>query len=187
MLKKNFQSLLNDHNELFKKLHNYIHVCAINKNIRYQDRDDVVQYTLVRIIRNLERYDSSKGSFLTFIYPMIFGAFKDYYRVNSILSRSHLRDISKGKAQPITIVSFHPKHHEKVSHIREDHFDSMIRCLPSRQKYILTRYFKDNILMGDIAKELGVAESRISQLITKSLKHLEEKGYEFVARDLVKN
>lgn len=56
----------------------------------------------------------------------------------------------------------------------------MLKHLPPRQQRILFRYFAEGLTLREISLELGVGESRVSQLLTKSLNHLRSLALEGV-------
>jgi RNA polymerase sigma factor (sigma-70 family) len=58
-------------------------------------------------------------------------------------------------------------------------------CLSERDIDILTMYFYKDTLMKDIGKAIGLAKSRVSQIINGSITLLKEAGYETVLERLM--
>ncbi|MGA1053111.1 MAG: sigma-70 family RNA polymerase sigma factor, partial [Ilumatobacteraceae bacterium] len=47
-----------------------------------------------------------------------------------------------------------------------------IRRLPDREKLVLSLYYDEGLTLAEIGSVLGVTESRVSQIHTKSVLHL---------------
>ena len=52
---------------------------------------------------------------------------------------------------------------------------SEIRRLPEREKLVLSLYYDESLTLAEIGEVLGVTESRVSQIHTKSVLHLRSR------------
>ena len=50
-----------------------------------------------------------------------------------------------------------------------------IRKLPDREKLVLSLYYDEGLTLAEIGQVLGVTESRVSQIHTKSVLHLRSR------------
>jgi RNA polymerase sigma factor for flagellar operon FliA len=50
-----------------------------------------------------------------------------------------------------------------------------IKKLPEREKLVLSLYYDEGLTLSEIGSVLGVTESRISQIHTKSVLHLRSR------------
>jgi RNA polymerase sigma factor for flagellar operon FliA len=50
-----------------------------------------------------------------------------------------------------------------------------IRRLPEREKLVLSLYYDEGLTLAEIGQVLGVTESRVSQIHTKSVLHLRSR------------
>ena len=52
---------------------------------------------------------------------------------------------------------------------------SEIKRLPEREKLVLSLYYDEGLTLAEIGEVLGVTESRVSQIHTKSVLHLRSR------------
>jgi RNA polymerase sigma factor for flagellar operon FliA len=52
------------------------------------------------------------------------------------------------------------------------HLAEALRALPPRERYILSLYYEQDLRLADIARRIGVGESRVSQLRSQALRRL---------------
>jgi RNA polymerase sigma factor for flagellar operon FliA len=71
-----------------------------------------------------------------------------------------------GEGSPSAVVE-----HQELSRIVRDE----IRKLPEREKLVLSLYYDEGLTLAEIGSVLGVTESRISQIHTKSVLHLRSR------------
>ena len=50
-----------------------------------------------------------------------------------------------------------------------------IKKLPDREKLVLSLYYDEGLTLSEIGQVLGVTESRVSQIHTKSVLHLRSR------------
>ncbi len=50
-----------------------------------------------------------------------------------------------------------------------------IKKLPEREKLVLSLYYDEGLTLAEIGQVLGVTESRVSQIHTKSVLHLRSR------------
>lgn len=87
----------------------------------------------------------------------IIGSVKDYLRELSWGKRSNRVDMT------------HIEDDEFVSKNRpRNNFDEIIRSLPSNHKKVLKMYYEQGFKIKEIASQMNVHESRISQILTES-------------------
>ena len=152
--------------------------------------NDLISYGTMGLISASEKYDPSKKlKFITYAGWKINSAMSDGLRSFFQAKRVH----AKGKLQ-VTIrkppeVSIDdvviPSHFAYTpERIAERHLTAIavrnaVASLPYRHRRIVYLYDLKGITMRNITKELGVTETRISQLRTEALKMLRDKLQDF--------
>jgi RNA polymerase sigma factor (sigma-70 family) len=108
-------------------------------------------------VQAAEAYNPKENDcFPAFAVWRIIGAVKDY-----------LRELSWGpRSKPIKMKNIQDDQYVKFE--KEQEFEEIICGLPEVNKNILRLYYKDGFKIKEIAFEMDVHESRISQILTDS-------------------
>lgn len=81
-----------DQNSSFEEIYNHYHNPLLNwlkfkiKNV--SDAEELVNDTLIKVCRNLEKYDASKSSFDTWVKNINNNVLVDYYRTNNMTAKA---------------------------------------------------------------------------------------------------
>lgn len=153
--------------------------------------EDLLQDAWLGAIDAVSRYDESQGWALsTFAHRRVRGAIIDGIRTRDHLSRSHrqrLRDAgetlsvlsldadyslvgARGDASySLTEVIEDPTASEAFAHIEDsDAVRKAVARLPERMRHVVVEYYWGGRTLADIARSLGVTESRACQIIAKA-------------------
>jgi RNA polymerase sigma factor for flagellar operon FliA len=149
------------------------------------DRDELVSLGALGWAEARVRFDAGRGvPFAGFAAMRIRGAILDGLRAADTLSRGD-RKRAKADSEPTAprIVSSDEEvdaavaEQDDASDIlqREEMMEELREALdklPQRDRYILSRHFFDDVPMRAIGLELGVTESRISQIVSAAMGRL---------------
>jgi RNA polymerase sigma factor FliA len=149
------------------------------------DRDELVSLGALGWVEARARFDASRGvPFAGYAALRIRGAILDGLRQSDTLSRGDRKKarVTNEPALPRTVGGMSPLELESTVGHDETHLDDALagrqmsrelsRALPSlpeREQYVVRRFFFDEMPMRAIGEELGVSESRISQIVTAAV------------------
>lgn len=159
----------------------------ICRTIPNADFDDLMQDAWLGAIDAVGKYDESRGLELsTYASRRIRGAVIDGLRVRDPLKRPHRLRLTKA-GETITTNSLDcevaidgslatfadllvaPDGEQGFIGVEDrDAVRRALECLPDRLFFVVTEYYYHDRTLVDIALELGVSESRVSQMITKA-------------------
>jgi RNA polymerase sigma factor (sigma-70 family) len=133
--------------------------------------EDLVQEGATAVFEALPRWDASRGAKLeTWLAPRIFGAMRDYARKFRFLKggqRSRQESIeSLDRAQYFTDTGNRVSLHDELparKGIPRGDWQRLLRGFSKRERIILIGYFVLDRTMKQIAADLDVGESRVSQ------------------------
>lgn len=131
-------------------------------SISYEEIKSAAYMGLVQAAHN---YDSSKSDcFAAYASVRIIGAIQDYLREMSWGSRGN-----NLKSDPDFII-------ENIAQNIEykDHFEDIVKSLPSLNKKVLQLYYQDNKKIKEIGLLMNLHQSRISQILSNSYQKLKE-------------
>ena len=139
------------------------------------DRNDLIQVGMIGVCEAMIKFDPSAGASLsTYASIRAKGAMQDELRRLDHLSRGH-RDSYEGGDMHVVIDDAHdvaaPPPDSVYALLAED-FDT----LDSRLRNILARRLRGDAII-DIAADLGVTESRVSQLVRAGAKKVRTNLY----------
>lgn len=149
--------------------------------------EDLLQDAYLGAMDAVDRYDESLGFALTtFAHRRIRGAVIDGIRGRDNLKRSY-RQALKQAGVTVNVLSLDRSHDEEESSMtllgliedeaatlalsRLEDADAVRRAvdrLPARLHYVVTEYYWRGRTLLDIAQEMGVTESRVSQILSKA-------------------
>jgi RNA polymerase sigma factor for flagellar operon FliA len=152
------------------------------------DRDELVSLGALGWVEARARFDASRGvPFAGFAAMRIRGAILDGLRACDTLSRSDRKRAKADSAPTAPRIVADERELDKAvaddadaSEIlqREEMLEELrvaLDTLPARDRYILSRHFFDDVPMRAIGIELGVTESRISQIVTAAVGKLRQQ------------
>lgn len=171
-------------------------------HITGQDRDDLVQDAVAAMVKHYDRWDPEKGTLRKWLALKGLGGARDAVREFDTRSRSmRIADATTNPdarfpderlRRPTSLQADTERDHTNGSqqhgarlvprslHVFLDVEDfelhdlvqSAFRTLKDRERYIMDRYYYDAAHMWQIAKELGVTESRVCQIHKECLRKL---------------
>lgn len=127
------------------------------KSLSHISLDELKSAAYLGLVQAAEVYDPNENDcFPAFAVWRIIGAVKDY-----------LRELSWGpRSKPVKMEKIEDD--QFVEYEEEHDFEEIIGPLPEINKNILRLYYKDGFKIKEIAFEMHVHESRISQILTDS-------------------
>jgi RNA polymerase sigma factor FliA len=152
-------------------------------------RDELYGFGVLGLLDAIEKFDPSLGyRFETYSYTRVMGAMKDGLRQFDWLPRSAKKS-TRGIVHQIRCVDFKSRSLEGVSledsvadpnwraalevlEIEADHaevVDAVASALTERERHVIVEYYYRRRTLADIGAELGLTESRISQVHRKAL------------------
>lgn len=148
--------------------------------------DDLRSAGYIGLLEAIKSFDAERGvPFEAFAYRRVFGAIVDDLRSFLPLSRDHWNEVKAGSAvviersltdflierlpQPAADMSFEDEA-EQAWRLRTVH-DAIDRLADPRDRRIM-RSFEREERVADIARELGVNESRVSQLRARAIRNV---------------
>ncbi len=158
------------------------------------DLEDVVSEAFIGLMKAARMFDPSKGTaFTTFAGMKIRYHLLDWLREQSWISRSELAKVRAGKAVMHAVLSLSvpvsvggygdlmPLEDalgdvdDNLAQIeRRDEVKAMIRRLPRKQRQVLEGYYLGEQTMREVAMDLDLSESRVSQLHGDAMRELAE-------------
>lgn len=147
-------------------------VCAVASHVHHQigrqiPVDDLIGFGLEGAYEAAVRYDPARGQlFSTYAYRRIRGAIYDRLHEWSQTPRSRY-------AEPRTEPPLQPSVEEEACR-RElgDRLLSALERLSAREQHIIRRCYCDEIPVSEVARELGISQSRASHIHTKAIGQL---------------
>jgi RNA polymerase sigma factor (sigma-70 family) len=156
-LKEQEQNLICQNIKFAKKLARYK-----KKRIRFISLEDLESAAMYGLVQAASRYDPSKNDeFTAYATPRIYGAMSDF--VNETLHGPKGKKLNR---VPMTDSAYATKETSTET------FDCIIQPLSSQTRRILRSHFVEEKKFVEISKDIGVNESRISQIVTEAKKTL---------------
>lgn len=156
---------------------------------------DLVSAGMVGCLDAIDRFDLSRGlRFNTFASPRIRGAMLDWLRQWDWVSRDHRRKMQNGELPEISRLSLsHPiaenesREYELGEMIaddaapvasagldREESWRSLLRGAERASRLIVLLYYREGLTLRAIGEQLGLSESRVSQIHQRVLNRMRD-------------
>lgn len=155
--------------ELYQGLIGQIYRLAYGVLLHKEDAEEVVQDSFAYAFRNIERYDSSKSAFKTWLYTITMSRCRNKRRrkILPTINITELADLLPAKGAT-------PEHHAARSAGRDIIIDGLRQLSPKLREAVVLRYF-DGLTYREMAEVLGcpqkTAESRV-RLAHKALRDI---------------
>lgn len=161
----------------------------LSSQIPPSHRDELYGFGVLGLLDAIEKFDPSLGyRFETYSYTRVMGAMKDGLREFDWLPRSAKRS-SSGVVHQIRCVDFKARAFEGLSledsvadpnwhaalevlEVEADHqevVDALASELSERERHVIVEYYYNRRTLADIGAELGLTESRMSQVHRRAL------------------
>jgi RNA polymerase sigma factor for flagellar operon FliA len=145
--------------------------------------DDLVSAGAIGLMQAVDRFQASRGlQFGTYARHRIWGAMLDFLRDEDPLSRANRRELRAATADrpsPATIrledvPAYQPRSTRCTSNTVADRVDleRARQCLSAREQKVIALLFDLDWSNREVARELGVNESRVSQIKHAALSRL---------------
>lgn len=142
------------------------------------DVDDYLQAGYIGYINALKGYDAGKGPFGPYAWLRIRGAVIDYTR--SLTGRFvrqaplYIEDIGpEGMHWEPQDMKTPTAEQQLISNENKEEIAAMMQHLREGHRHVLTRYYFDHRTMKEIGNEVGLTESRISQIHDAAIQALQ--------------
>lgn len=150
--------------DFFPRVYNYVFYRLLHK----EQAEDVVADIFTKVLENLYRYDSRKGSFSTWIFTVARNTLNDHYRKRRVCISMDDPD------HPIEpSVDFE----EQCSVIVDEQLREMYQALATldeRTRMVLSLKYFGEFTNREISRQTGINESTVSTLCVRGLAKLEK-------------
>lgn len=156
--------------EAFGKLYDFyqprIFRYVVSRVGSYEDAEDITSATFEKALKNIERYDSKKGKFFTWLYQIAHNLVVDHYKKKRPV-RLELEDAEKLFPEFTNTSSGELEEVEAYMS-----FLVPLQKLDDKYKDVLLLRFFELLTPGDIAEVLGISKKCVSTRTTRGLKAL---------------
>jgi RNA polymerase sigma factor (sigma-70 family) len=154
--------LITDHLYLAEKI-----AKSRKKKLTQVSYDELKSAAYLGLVEAASKYNQLENdSFPKYAIWRIIGAVQDYLREISWGPRSNYVKMSAYEDESVSS--------EEVISFDAGFFDEFIKQLPLSNKTVLKLYYQDGMKIKDIANDLNVHQSRISQILSDSRTRLKE-------------
>ena len=153
-----YDSLFKEHSRLiYKLIINFVK--SRNITLHSSEIDDIYQETALKIFKNdyISRYDNEKSSFITWLNIICRTTAIDYYRKKLHWMESVLTDVP---ARP------------QEGGLEATMFSLPADVLTGRQAEVITLFYKEGLVAGEIAHRLGITPPTVRSIKSQALDRL---------------
>ena len=134
--------------------------------IRLNDLEDVKDMTqngCIKIMQNIEKFDSARAAFTTWIYTIIQNLLFDYFKKKSLKIDDMDLNLLEGTDSPSEQI---------IKKEQLDKIDESIKMLSKREKEIFELKFFFNMKNKEIASALKLDEKTVSSVLFKATERI---------------
>jgi len=156
-----FEKMYEDY---FSKIYNYVFYRVLHK----EQTEDIVSDIFAKVLENLHRYDSQKGSFSTWIFAIARNSLTDYYR---------RRRVCVSMDVPDTYIEPSIDFEEQCDVIVDEELREMYKALAAldeRTRMVISLKYFGEFNNREISRQTGINESTVSTLCCRGLAKLEK-------------
>lgn len=128
------------------------------------DAEDLTSSVFEKVVANIERFDSSRASFATWVYRIALNTLNDYFR-----AKRRKKEISYELHEGSKELAI-PDYDEAVN-LRMDVL-RFVGELPSKYREVIELRYFAGMKVGEIAGVLGISETAASKRILRGLERL---------------
>jgi len=130
--------------------------------------DDLVGYGCLGLMDAARRYDPAKGNFRSYLGYRVMGAMRDGVREWGWFSRTQ-RDFQMRYTEAAGDFPLDPAHDPTQEIYRGLDFGLLVSRveLPERNREMMELYLQGHTTMAQIARQYGLTESRVSQVLSE--------------------
>lgn len=153
--------------EFYNKYYSKVFVFCRQHINSQQDTEDLVDAIFFAAYQNYEKYDPSKAKLSTWIFCIANNRLKNYYRDKKDPGES-LDDMFD------TVEIAAEGSIEEAAELEElrGAIAEALESLPERERKIIIMSYFQNMNSNDIAEELGLTNTNVRQILSRSLKKL---------------
>lgn len=153
----NRERIILDHMSLVKKI-------AYRLSGRYCDHEDVVSAGMVGLIQCADKFDPDKNaSFVTFAWRRIRGAMFDEIKKP---------DVTFVDIDDLPLADSRDFLNELIIHNASQQIQKAMARLTDKQRFVLCKYFFEDLTMREIGELIGRSESAVSLVYTAAIRRL---------------
>jgi RNA polymerase sigma-B factor len=162
---------------------------------RGERMEDLVQVGSIGLIDAVDRFDPTRGDFVSFAVPTISGQIKNHFRDRSKVVRIP-RGVAALSERPRVVPLSELNPDGEPTTPAEDTFETCddrlllaagFRTLDARQRRILHLRFYAGLSQSEIAGEVGLSQIQVSRVIRASLERMRRVLARTAAREPVEN
>ena len=150
------------YNESFPKIYNYIFYRLMSR----EDTEELVSEVFLKVVGNLEQFDSEKAQFKTWIYRIAQNTLIDFYR-----TRKPEASLDDENVDWEPSVDFEAQLESITSPKRRAIYQALTK-LKERERMIIYYRFFEGYTNREIAKLLQMNESTVGTVLNRALKKL---------------
>lgn len=150
------------YNEYFPKIYNYIFYRLMSR----EDTEELVSEVFLKVVGNLEQFDSEKAQFKTWIYRIAQNTLIDFYR-----TRKPEASLDDENVDWEPSVDFEAQLESITSPKRRAIYQALTK-LKERERMIIYYRFFEGYTNREIAKLLQMNESTVGTVLNRVLKKL---------------
>ena len=162
--KNEYSMLMNKyHNEIFKYVYNMVN--------NYQETEDLLQEIFFKVYKNLNKYNSDKASFRTWLYRISKNYVINYLKsAHNKINRNNLLyddDINKSEENIETQA------------VQNDQIDRIIavmeKVLKPKHQEIMQLYYFSNLTVKEISETMNIPDKTIYKAINSSIEKIKKE------------
>lgn len=157
LMRDDFEKL---YNEYFPKIYNYIFYRLMSR----EDTEELVSEVFLKVVGNLEQFDSEKAQFKTWIYRIAQNTLIDFYR-----TRKPEASLDDENVDWEPSVDFEAQLESITSPKRRAIYQALTK-LKERERMIIYYRFFEGYTNREIAKLLQMNESTVGTVLNRALK-----------------
>ena len=162
--KNEYSMLMNKyHNEIFKYVYNMVN--------NYQETEDLLQEIFFKVYKNLNKYNSDKASFRTWLYRISKNYVINYLKSahNKINRNNLLYDDEINKSEE----------NIETQAVQNDQIDRIIavmeKVLKPKHQEIMQLYYFSNLTVKEISETMNIPDKTIYKAINSSIEKIKKE------------
>ncbi|MCF7927102.1 MAG: RNA polymerase sigma factor [Candidatus Izimaplasma sp.] len=163
--KKDHFSVLMDkyHNEIFKYVYNLVY--------DYETTEDLLQEIFFKVFKNIDKFDSEKASFRTWLYRIA-----NYHTMNYFNSKKYKHQTKESAYIKDTFESGDNVEEAAIKEERISQIVKQIRTLlkPKHQKIMFLHFFS-GLTVKEISETTGIPDKTIYKAVKSSIKKIKKE------------
>ncbi len=152
--------------EFMPKVYQYISYRIVDSNVV----EDITSTVFEKALTNINKYDSDKASFSTWIFSIARNTLIDHYRLSTKEKTRQMNMVSLGLDNDSGCPEEELIRNEEIKTLK-----SCISQLSSQEQEIISLKFGGEMTNRQIAKILGLSETNVGVIIYRTVRKLRDK------------